>query len=256
MIKLFSAAKKNHPLPSLKDFSFIQTDIHSHLVPGIDDGSPDMAESLSLIQQLQAMGFSNIVTTPHIKWDRYSNTREIILDGLASLKAALHENNINMLIHAAAEYFLDDHFLNLLNTEPLLTIDENKVLVEFSFYAEPFQPHDIFFRMQTRGYQPVLAHPERYAYYHDKKEMYRTLKNTGVLFQLNLLAVAGYYGKKTQAISEWLLQEGLYDFCGTDLHNAKHAEALRELAASRQLAVLQQYPHFGNSLIKPQQSPL
>lgn len=251
MFKFFSAAKKDTNNPVLpKDFSFLKTDIHSHLVPGIDDGSPDVEESLSLLRQLQSLGYTSIVTTPHIKWDRYPNTRHTIAEGLELLKAAMEKAGIEMNIRAAAEYFLDDHFQGLLdNHEPLLTIDENKVLVEFSFYAEPFQPHDTFFRIQTAGYQPVLAHPERYGYYHDKREVYKTLKSTGVLFQLNLLAVTGYYGKKAQGISEWLLKEGMYDFCGTDLHHAKHAEGLRELASSRQLQVLQQYPGFGNALL-------
>ncbi|RFM29483.1 tyrosine-protein phosphatase [Deminuibacter soli] len=249
MFKLFSSASRtsrNEVLP--KDFSFLKTDIHSHLIPGIDDGSPDVAESIVLIKHMQRLGFSRIVTTPHIKWERYPNTRETITAGLQQLQAGMAAEQINFEVRAAAEYYLDDHFFSLLDKqEPLLTIDENKVLVEFSFYAEPFQPHDTFFRIQTAGYQPVLAHPERYGYFHERKEMYKTLKNAGAMLQLNLLALTGYYGKKAQQVSEWMLKEGLYDFCGTDMHHTKHAEGLKDLISSRQLQLLQQYPSFRNA---------
>ncbi len=254
MFNIFSGKKKGlQPgmADVLKDFSFIQTDIHSHLVPGIDDGSASMEESIALITQLQSAGFRNLVTTPHIKWERYPNTREKILAGMHHLQQALQESNIDITISAAAEYFIDDHFFSLLDkNEPLLTIHKNEVLVEFSFYAEPFQPQHTFFKIQTAGYQPILAHPERYGYFHEKKEAYRAIKDQGVLLQLNILAITGYYGKKIQQTSQWLLQEGLYDYCGTDLHNERHAEALQQLAASKQLQALQQYP-FANNRIQP-----
>lgn len=254
MFSIFSGRKKNSEKPGngasvLKDFSFLQTDIHSHLVPGIDDGSGSVEDSLALLEQLRSMGFRQFITTPHIKWEKYPNTNETIRNGLQILHNALQEKNIDITVRAAAEYFLDDHFLSLLQkNEPLLTIQKNEILVEFSFYAEPFQPQHTFFKIQTAGYQPILAHPERYGYFHDKKEAYRSIKDQGVFLQLNLLALTGYYGKKVQQTSQWLLQEGLYDYCGTDLHHDKHAEALQQLAGSKLLHTLQQYPFRNNSI--------
>lgn len=250
LFNIFKNRNADHAIDIVREqaFSFLGTDIHSHLIPGIDDGSKSMEDSIRYIEQLQKLGFRNIITTPHIKWGYYQNTRETISWGLSQLNKALEKKGIDISVRAAAEYFIDDFFLQLLQNEPLLVIRDNEVLVELSFYAEPFRVQDIFFRIQTAGYKPVLAHPERYGYYHDRKEMYRTLKKMGVLLQLNLLALTGHYGKQTQAVSNWLLQEHLYDYCATDLHHENHLAQLQSLAGSKQIKLLQQYD-FQNATV-------
>jgi Capsular polysaccharide biosynthesis protein len=248
--KLFGFGKKpsvNIP-DTERNFSFLSTDMHSHLVPGIDDGAQTIDDSIELIQKLMAMGFRSIITTPHIKTDHYPNNKVTIGGGMEQLKAALTEKGIQIPIKAAAEYYIDEYFMQLLANKELLTIRDNEVLVEISFMAEPLRFHDILFQMQTSGYRPILAHPERYIFYHQRPETYRELKNKGCLLQLNTIALTGYYGKPVKQIAEYLLKERLYDYCGSDMHHIKHAETLERILDSNILESLIRYPFLNNRL--------
>src|SRR5690606_7872113 len=146
--------------------------------------------------------------TPHIKSDIYPNTTETIQNALKEVQQALSAQDIEVPIRAAAEYYIDDRFFELLETENLLTLYKNEVLVEFSFVFEPVRLNDTIFRIQTKGYNPVFAHPERYPFYHQKPEVFRQMKDRGCLLQLNLLSLSGYYGKSVKETAEWILQEG------------------------------------------------
>ena len=215
------------------DLSWLKTDIHSHLVPGIDDGSPDMATSLELIRGLQELGYEKLVTTPHVLSDMYPNTPAIIGSGIDKLKAAVQAEGISMDLRGAAEYFLDDHFDNNLKTKtPLLTISGNMVLVEFSMIMAPMDLQELIFGMQMQDYQPLIAHPERYIYLSRKREFFDELKELGCLFQLNLLALGGHYGTSVQELAEYLLRKEYYSYVGTDLHHARHLDGLRRLPAA------------------------
>src|ERR1700712_1070046 len=126
---MFSIFKRKYPATQA-DFSSLKTDMHSHLLPGIDDGAPDTEISAQLKKGLEDLGYNRFITTPHIMWDMYKNTPATINEALKNLQSAGQHTNIR----PAAEYFLDDYFDKLLNDEsPLLTITEKKVLVEFSF---------------------------------------------------------------------------------------------------------------------------
>lgn len=231
------------------DFSFLGTDMHSHFIPGIDDGAQTVEDSLNLIRFMQESGYTSIVTTPHIKFDHYPNTSQTINNGLDAVRQALHANGINMPVKAAAEYYIDDHFMHLLDTEPLLTIHNNEVLVELSFMFEPIRLNDIFFKIQAAGYKPILAHPERYAYYHENPEVFRSLTDRGIKLQLNALAITGYYGRSIKQCAEWLLENHLYSYCGTDMHHMQHAANLQKLGESKALAQLQQYPFLNAQIL-------
>lgn len=230
------------------DFSFLGTDMHSHFIAGIDDGAQTLGDSVSLIRGMQEMGFKNIVTTPHIKFDHYPNTRETILNGLKEVRQALHENGVHIPVRAAAEYYIDDHFMQILEQEELLTIQGNELLVELSFMFEPLGLNEIMFKIQTKGYQPILAHPERYSFFHQKTEIFEQLKSRGVMLQLNTIALTGYYGKKVKDVAEELLLKGLYDYCGSDMHHPRHAETLNKVASLKIFEELKRYP-FRNSRI-------
>lgn len=232
----------------ISDWSFLGTDIHSHFVPGIDDGAQTVEDSVNLIRQMQDMGYRSIVTTPHIKYDHFPNTRNTILTGLQQLHHALEEQGITIPVKAAAEYYIDDHFMHLLDSEPLLTITGNEVLVEMSFMFEPVRFSEIIFKIQTAGYKPILAHPERYAFYHSRPEVYRELKDRGCHLQLNVIALAGYYGKSVKHIAEQLLKERLYDYCGTDMHHLKHAEVMQKMRHSSVMQSLVSYPFLNASI--------
>jgi tyrosine-protein phosphatase YwqE len=234
MFKLFSKPKS-----SKADYSQLTVDMHSHLLPGIDDGSPDIETSLQLIRSMMELGYTKFITTPHIMWDMYKNTSEIILGKLEIVRAAAKAEGLNVEINAAAEYFLDDYVAGLVKkNEPLLTVSGNMVLVEFSLANPSMSLKDILFDMQMQGYQPVIAHPERYIYLEHNKEFYEELKDIGCLFQLNLLSLGGYYGKSVNELAQYLIKKGHYDLIGTDLHHARHLEALHNPAIATPLKKL------------------
>ena len=210
--------------------------MHSHLLPGIDDGSPDMQTSLQLIRGMTELGYSKLITTPHIMWDMYKNTREVILDKLEQLRAAVKAEGLAVEINAAAEYFLDDYVAGLLRkNEPLLTVSGKMVLVEFSLAQPSMSLKDILFEMQMQGYQPIIAHPERYIYLEHNKDFYEELKEIGCLFQLNLLSLTNHYGKSVHELAQYLIKKGHYDLVGTDLHHSRHLEALHNSDLSNSL---------------------
>lgn len=252
MLSWFSKNKKEREkessMPTPTDWSFIGTDIHSHYIPGIDDGAQTIEDSLAMIRAMKEMGFSSLVTTPHIKFDHYPNTTEIIQNGLKELHRALIENHIDMPIRAAAEYYIDDHFMQLLESEPLLTIQKNEVLVELSFMFEPMNFLNTIFRIQTKGYRPILAHPERYAFYHGNKDIFEQLKDRGVLLQLNTIALTGYYGKPVKEMAEYLLEKRFYDYCGSDMHHMRHAEQMKKALEEKTVYHLQRYPFKNKKL--------
>lgn len=222
---MFSIFKKKHV--AKVDLSALGTDMHSHLLPGIDDGSPDEATSLMLIKGLQQLGYRQFIATPHIMWDVHKNNATSIGEAHNRLESAIQQERLSVPIKAAAEYYLDDHFDALLSQEiPLLPVKDNLVLVEFSFIAPPRNLKDMLFEMQIKGYRPILAHPERYNYLVSQKEWYDELKEVGCYFQLNLLSLTGYYGKITQELAQYLIKKKYIDLLGTDLHHERHLEAL------------------------------
>lgn len=208
------------------DLSALGCDMHSHLLPGIDDGSPDAETSYKLIQGLIDLGYKKLITTPHIMWDLYKNNAQSI-DAAHDILKKVPEQLI-LPLHTAAEYYLDNHFDQfLLNDTPLLTIKEQWVLVEFSFVTVPVNLKQTLFNLQINGYQPVLAHPERYLYFGDDKKKYDELHEAGCFFQLNLLSLNGYYGKGPQELAEYLIKKKYVDLLGTDLHHDRHLQALQ-----------------------------
>ncbi len=232
------------------DLSWIQTDIHSHLLPGIDDGSPDLATSIELIKGLSEYGFKKIITTPHILWEMYPNTSEIIIAGSAEVREKLQENNISVEFSAAAEYFLDEHFEQELKAKmPLLALKDNLVLVEFSMVTAPFDLKDLLFEMQMQNYQPLIAHPERYIYLRNKKTFFDELKESGYMFQLNLLSLTGHYGTSVQELAEYLVKKEYYDYAGTDLHNARHLSSLQKLQNTPLFSRLKDSQRLKNHLL-------
>lgn len=200
-------------------------DFHSHLLFGIDDGAATSEDSLQLVKSLMGFGIKQFITTPHIMQHVWENTSAIITNRQDEVRKLLIENNINVPFKAAAEYLMDDHFVQLFKNEPLLTLKDNYVLVEMSYINAPIQLYDIIFDLQVAGYKPVLAHPERYNFYHHNFEEYNKLKKAGCLFQLNLLSVVGYYGEGVAKTAQKLLALGMIDFASSDTHHKKHIDA-------------------------------
>lgn len=215
-------------------------DIHSHLLPGIDDGAQTFEDSLRLTKALQSFGVTQFITTPHIIQHVWENTHEQIIANKNSTVQELKKNNINLPFQAAAEYLMDDQFVQLFQSHDVLTLKENYVLVEMSYINAPIQLYTILFDLQLAGYIPVLAHPERYLFYHNNFGEYQKLKRAGCLFQLNLLAVVGYYGEGITKIAEQLLQKGMYDFVGSDVHHDNHIAAFDKKIKIKDVKPLQE----------------
>jgi len=219
MLKWFS--KKEEEFDPL-DFSILKTDIHSHFIPGIDDGAPDMDTSISLIKKMQELGYSKVITSPHVMSDFYQNSSETILKGLNDVRAELKAQNINIEIDAAAEYYIDFEFEQKIGKEKFLTFGDNYILVELSFMEAPRNLFDIIFKLQLEGYKVVLAHPERYNYYSLKN--YEEFTSRGVLLQINLLSLIGYYSPQIKKKTEALINVDMVSLVGSDCHNMNHAE--------------------------------
>lgn len=224
-----------------KNFSGLisTTDLHSHLLPGIDDGVQTIEESLEVIKGFKNLGYKKLITTPHIMFDFYKNTPEIIHQKLFEVRAALENAQIEIEIDAAAEYYLDENFLELIDSdEKLLTFGSNYVLFELSFMSKPLTIKDAVFNLQTKGYKPVLAHAERYLYYHESINELEEIYHTGVLLQLNILSLAGYYSKQVKRMAKKLLAAKMISFIGSDCHNAQQLISFKEVLNSAHLNVL------------------
>lgn len=209
------------------DLSLLKCDMHSHFIPGIDDGAKTMEESIAMLREFSALGYKKVITTPHIMSDAYRNTPEIILGGLAQVRVALKTANVPIEIDAAAEYYLDFDFERKVEEKKILTFGNNYVLFELSFVNTPDNLHGVIFKMLTNGYKPILAHPERYNFWHQDFKKYEELVEKGVLLQLNLNSLSGHYGPATQKIAERMIEANMISFLGSDCHHMGHIEVIR-----------------------------
>ncbi|WP_374166730.1 tyrosine-protein phosphatase [Arcticibacter sp. MXS-1] len=207
-------------------------DIHSHLIPGIDDGVSDAPSSARYIRSLNELGIEKFICTPHVFTEIYPNTPDTIGAAAWELKAELKRQAVDVQVSAAAEYMLDPDFNSILEEGKLLCLGGTYVLVEMSYQVETPKVERYIFDLYIKGYKPVLAHPERYVYYHNNYQQYRRLRDRGCLLQLNLLSLAGYYGKAVRQVALSLLKEGLIDLVGTDLHHERHLQQLQEFVKS------------------------
>lgn len=225
---MFNFFKRRKPEVVVSDFLPFSIDIHSHILPGIDDGSPDIKTSLQLIRGLKSLGIDKSIATPHIIGDMYRNTPETINTALNKVKKACSKEGINIELSAAAEYMIDDHFMDLLRKdEPLLTLYKNILLTEISYSSTPENFGEITSTIIAKGYRPILAHPERYHYYQQNFDKFYQLKEMGFILQINILSLTGYYGKRAEKAAKFILEKDLAMLVATDLHHQKHLETLQ-----------------------------
>lgn len=212
---------------------FFHTDIHSHVIPGIDDGSPSADISAELVKRMKSWGLTRLIATPHVTESTFENTPETMDKAMETLKSELLSRGIDIELSRSAEYRLDDLFGREFAAGNISPFPNDFLLVENSFIQEPWGLDETLFDLKVKGYNPILAHPERYSYYHDKKERYKKLHNDGTLFQVNLLSLAGHYGHDVRRAAEFLIKNDMVDFIGTDLHNERHADAIEAYLASK-----------------------
>ena len=226
----FSSLFKQKPYEA-KNNPF-KVDIHSHLLPGIDDGSQSLKESLRLIKQLHLLGYTKLITTPHIISDYYPNNREIITEKLHIVQEALKVEEIDITLEAAAEYYVDMRFLNSIEDENLLTFKKHYVLFETDYMTKPMILKEVIRNLLHKGYIPVLAHPERYTYLHNDIEAHKRLKALGVLFQINAKSLYNK-SKPSYKIALTLIKLGLVDFVGSDTHRMRDIKRLESFLRSK-----------------------
>jgi len=221
MLGLFKP-KKNVSLAPLK------VDIHSHLLPGIDDGAKTLDHTLGMLRKFEELGYEKMIFTPHVMSGVYNNTPEIIKAKLEEVRNLIRETGIKMEVDASAEYYLDDSFLELIRTNNLLPFGGNHILFECSFRDVPQLLDQVIFDLQSKQYQPVIAHLERYYYYHKSLEKAQQLRAQGVLIQVNMLSFTGHYGPDIKKQAELLLKNNLIDILGSDCHRIEHLQILEK----------------------------
>jgi len=223
------------------NYESVKVDMHSHVLPGIDDGAQTPQESIALIRKMMELGISKIIATPHIMVDFYRNTHDTINNALGILKAELQKENINIEIEAAAEHYFDETFEARIDNKQLMTMGNDHVLFEFGFISPPPNYITVIQKLTGLGYRPILAHPERYTYMN--LEQYKNLHDWGCDFQLNTISLTGYYGKDVKAAAELLIDNQLIDYISSDMHHLRHAQAFKDALRTTYIEkVLFDYP--------------
>jgi tyrosine-protein phosphatase YwqE len=235
LFKFFS--KRNSNALDEIDFSFLSLDMHNHLLPGIDDGSPNVAATISMVEAMEALGFTHSISTPHIYPTVHNNNA-------VTIEAAFKQvSNNRFFLKPAAEYMLNTDFIALPKEQQLLTINDKYVLVEMSYVAETSNLQQYIYELCMAGYKPILAHPERYLYYNKQVDKISEIVSWGCLLQANLLSFSGYYGSPVKEFADILLSNNLYAFAGTDVHHQRHINKLIEMKGNTTL--MQQLAAYG-----------
>lgn len=229
---MFGLFKKRKPAAREVSYNYssIAVDMHSHVLPGIDDGAQNVDESIALISRMMDMGISKVIATPHIMADYYRNTPETINAALAELKEELQKRDIKIEVEAAAEHYFDETFEKRIDDGKLMIMGGQYVLFEFSFISRPLSYLSAIQKMREQGLTPILAHPERYLYMNI--EQLRELKQWGCELQVNTVSLAGYYGPQSKSIAESLIDNEMVGFISSDMHHLKHAAAMEKALQS------------------------
>lgn len=226
----------------------VHVELHSHLIPGIDDGVKTMEESLEVLRGWADMGYRKAITTPHIMGDFYRNGPHNILPALEALRKAIKENKISIELEAAAEYLVDDALEQKIEKKELLTFGKNYVLIELPFTESPANLKNVLFNMQVNGYKPVLAHPERYPFMSHRKEKYEELFESGILFQVNIFSLIGHYSPQVQKAAEYLIDKKMVNMIGSDTHGPRHLDLLEAATRSYNYQRICELPLLNNTL--------
>lgn len=229
MFNLFKSKK------GCKDIAWLGTDIHSHLLPGIDDGVQNVETGVRFIKTLLSLGLDSFIVTPHVYDEVHPNTPTTINAAHEKLYAEMVKRGVgNIPTHSSAEYMLGHQFGDLLARGEIWPFPKNYLLVEMPYIAEPMQLEQTIFQIAVKGYTPIMAHPERYVFYFNKPDAYHKLKEMGCLLQINLLSPTGYYGKEVAKAAAYMIKNNLYDVAGTDLHHDRHLSRLVKYVQSGQ----------------------
>lgn len=232
----------------------LNADMHCHLIPHVDDGSKGDDESFECLKTMQQLGYKKVYITPHFNFPRYPNEENDIVERFERLRETVEKRRTELgltieLAGIAGEYRVDDGFAEKTKNKSFLKIADKYVLIELSLHQHRLGLANTVFDMQMKGYEIILAHPERYPYYTPHSEEMEELKNAGVYFQLNFLSLTGFYGDGAQQRAMGFLKNGWVDFLGSDMHNTVYAQAARDASKNKKLKkVLQDYQFMNSSL--------
>jgi len=232
-----------------KSVSTPVVDIHSHLIPAIDDGVKTLDQSIQVIKKFADLGFKKIITTPHIH-PNYPNSTDDIRRGHSLVQDKMAEEDLDFTIEVAAEYFVDDLFMKAIKEgKEILSFGPKYVLVESSFLNKPLYFESCLFELQSKGYQPVLAHPERYRFLEEEIDWLLELKEMGILFQVTISSFVGFYGKSPEKIAKTLYTKNMIDFLGSDLHTYDQIKYLEQGLKHRSVEKLCRSSDLKNRLL-------
>ena len=213
---------------------FYHTDIHSHILPGVDHGSQSIEQSLEMLQEEINMGISHVILTSHVTAVTFENTRERLMDAFLKFQDAVTDAGLDVTLSLSAEYRMDEFFDKQYAADQLIPMPGNHILLENSFQQELMNLDELLFDMQVKGYKTILAHPERYTYYSRRRKRYEQLHNAGARFLFNILSFTGYFGEEARDSALWFAKTGMIDYLGSDMHNIKHAHIIMDYLNSKE----------------------
>ncbi len=239
---------KTKKMPQV-EMARISTDMHSHILPGIDDGANDVQQSIEIIKSMKGLGYENFFFTPHVLGDYYPNTNESIEKSFDKLNYYLDLKRMDNKRHAVAEYFYDDRLVDLMEAQSIRTYGQTKFfLFELSFRQKPQLLKEFIYNVQMKGYKPILAHPERYTF--ATIDMLEDLKNRGVHLQLDLMSLTNNYGKDVKKMADKIVKHKMFDFVGSDIHRINQISVIDEALRTKACHQLVEENPLKNSLLK------
>lgn len=230
--------------------NFLEVDLHSHLIPNIDDGVTSWSEALTILSEMKELGYKKIITTPHIIHDYYPNKPSEIREGVTELNRLLKKNQIQLEVEAGAEYFLDEHFVEQVEAnQDLLSFGDQFLLIETPFMNKPMFLEETIFNLQANGLKPILAHPERYSYLQNDPGLIQELMSIGLLLQINISSLTGYYSKQAQKLAKHFIDHGFVHFLASDIHHQKHLMQVKKSYKTRLYQKCRQLPLLNSTLL-------
>lgn len=205
-----------------------KTDVHCHILPGVDHGAQSIEHAIELIRMQMEMGITRFFLTPHITKSTFENTPETINKAFDVFKEVVDKSGLDVELRVSAEYRLDEYSLNQFHENQFIPLPKEHILIENAYQQERLDIDEIIFDLQLKNLTPIMAHPERFMYYASRKNRYTQMHNAGVLFQVNLLSLAGFFGKTARQNAEWLLEHNYIDMLGSDIHHREHANVISE----------------------------
>lgn len=245
---LFNLFKKNDEARPI--FAPLGTDMHCHLIPGVDDGSKCMEETLFCLRTLQSVGYRKVIITPHFQYPRFTNDEDDIVQRYAEVCKAATDAGIDIELGGiGGEYRIDNGFRARLDKPRFLTLNDKYILVELSLHHQMAEADDLLFELQMGGKDIIMAHPERYPYLNIDGPRMEMLLNQGVLMQVNILSLGGFYGDEARRRAFAMIERGWVSFLGSDTHNTLYCQALRDLSHSHKIArIVEKHPFLNNTL--------